>query len=64
LIGDYQEQNKTVLQTIRVPAETQFKVNEEAIELGLNQVKNTGLQQQKPHPKQYVIRRTTKKVWL
>jgi dihydrofolate synthase/folylpolyglutamate synthase len=47
LIGDYQEQNKkTVLQTIRVlTAETQFKVNEEAIELGLNKVvKNTGLQ--------------------
>lgn len=47
LIGDYQQQNKkTVLQTIRVlTTETQFKVSEEAIELGLNQVvKNTGLQ--------------------
>jgi dihydrofolate synthase/folylpolyglutamate synthase len=40
------KKQKTVLQTIRVlTAETQFKVNEEAIELGLNKVvKNTGLQ--------------------
>jgi dihydrofolate synthase/folylpolyglutamate synthase len=65
LIGDYQEQDS---KTIRVlTAETQFKVNEEAIELGLNKVVEYGLQgrwqQLKASPKT-ICDTANKKVWL